>query len=413
MAEPSRLALALEYLGGLDAAVAPKLRAVSDAIDPVNVARRAGLNLPTGAQATEAAHFVGPGADIEGMVNDAREGNAAFGRGDLLGALGGYGSAAMAIPMMALPGSVKDVKAGVKSLGEAVEGFRVYHTSPYDFDKFDLNKIGTGEGAQMYGRGMYAADSPAVSGRGGAYDRQFTAKNLGKTDLNQQEEAILRNMTPEKSDADVLYDLHQQGFLAKADDGLPDFDQAEAAIKKIRDAKSKIYEVNIKANPNDFLDWDAPLSSQGENVKKALRDAGVEPKNAGEWTVKQTPSGRWTVYNVWGEPSGSFVSEEAARLKATTGTLKHNEYGGMMAYHKLGGNAAFSNIDKGAASSALSERGIPGIKYLDQGSRAAGDGSHNYVVFDPSKMEILRKYGLAGALMGGAAVAGSTNKEPE
>ena len=98
MAEPSRIAQALEYLGGLDAAVAPKLRAVSDAIDPVNVARRAGLNLPTGAQATEAAHFVGPGADIEGMVNDAREGNAAFGRGDLLGALGGYGSAAMAIP---------------------------------------------------------------------------------------------------------------------------------------------------------------------------------------------------------------------------------------------------------------------------------------------------------------------------
>lgn len=120
MAEPSRLASALEYLGGLDAAVAPKLRAVSDAIDPVNVARRAGLNLPTGAQATEAAHFVGPGADIEGMVNDAREGNAAFGRGDLLGALGGYGSAAMAIPMMALPGSVKDVKAGVKALSNAL-----------------------------------------------------------------------------------------------------------------------------------------------------------------------------------------------------------------------------------------------------------------------------------------------------
>jgi len=116
MADPSRLASALEYLSGLDAAVAPKLRAVSDAIDPVNVARRAGLNLPMAQQAAEAAHFVGPGADIEGMVNDAREGNAAFGRGDMLGALGGYGSAAMAIPMMALPGSVKDVKAGVKAL---------------------------------------------------------------------------------------------------------------------------------------------------------------------------------------------------------------------------------------------------------------------------------------------------------
>lgn len=120
MAEASRLAQALEYLGGLDAAVAPKLRAVSDAIDPVNVARRAGLNLPTGEQVGTAAHFVGPGADIEGMVNDAREGNAAFGRGDLLGALGGYGSAAAAIPMMFLPGTVAGVKKGVGAVADAL-----------------------------------------------------------------------------------------------------------------------------------------------------------------------------------------------------------------------------------------------------------------------------------------------------
>ena len=164
MAEPSRLASALEYLGGLDAAVAPKLRAVSDAIDPVNVARRAGLNLPTGAQATEAAHFVGPGADIEGMVNDAREGNAAFGRGDLLGALGGYGSAAMAIPMMALPGTVAGVKKGVNAAADAAKALPmddairlarattqkfdtsrpVYHSTDTDFKAFDPDRaIGT------------------------------------------------------------------------------------------------------------------------------------------------------------------------------------------------------------------------------------------------------------------------------
>ena len=118
MAEPSRLAKALEYLGGLDAAVAPKLRAVSDAIDPVNVARRAGLNLPTAEQLSIVPHFVGPGADIEGMVNDAREGSAAFGRGDMLGALGGYGSAAAAIPMMFLPGTFAGVKSATANLAK-------------------------------------------------------------------------------------------------------------------------------------------------------------------------------------------------------------------------------------------------------------------------------------------------------
>jgi hypothetical protein len=35
------------------------------------------------------------------------------------------------------------------------------------------------------------------------------------------------------------------------------------------------------------------------------------------------------------------------------------------------------------ASKTLNKLGIPGIKYLDQGSRTAGKGTSNYVVFDP------------------------------
>ena len=57
---------------------------------------------------------------------------------------------------------------------------------------------------------------------------------------------------------------------------------------------------------------------------------------------------------------------------------------------------------KDEAAANLKQAGIPGIKYLDQGSRAAGDGSRNYVVFDDSLIDIVRKYGLAAAL-GGAA----------
>ena len=40
--------------------------------------------------------------------------------------------------------------------------------------KFDLSKIGTGEGAQVYGHGLYFAENPAVSGQGGQYWNQFT-----------------------------------------------------------------------------------------------------------------------------------------------------------------------------------------------------------------------------------------------
>jgi hypothetical protein len=41
------------------------------------------------------------------------------------------------------------------------------------------------------------------------------------------------------------------------------------------------------------------------------------------------------------------------------------------------------------ASRALSEKGIPGIRYLDQGSRAGGAGTSNFVVFDPAHMNII------------------------
>jgi len=38
-----------------------------------------------------------------------------------------------------------------------------YHGSPHDFNDFKLDKIGTGEGAQAYGHGLYFAENPATA----------------------------------------------------------------------------------------------------------------------------------------------------------------------------------------------------------------------------------------------------------
>jgi hypothetical protein len=40
----------------------------------------------------------------------------------------------------------------------ARQGIRAYHGSPHSFDKFSTSQIGTGEGAQAYGRGLYFAE---------------------------------------------------------------------------------------------------------------------------------------------------------------------------------------------------------------------------------------------------------------
>jgi hypothetical protein len=50
----------------------------------------------------------------------------------------------------------------------------------------------------------------------------------------------------------------------------------------------------------------------------------------------------------------------------------------------------------------LRDKGIPGIKYLDGNSRSVGEGSRsNYVVFDENLISIVKKYGIAGAVVAG------------
>jgi hypothetical protein len=41
----------------------------------------------------------------------------------------------------------------------------------------------------------------------------------------------------------------------------------------------------------------------------------------------------------------------------------------------------------------MRQAGIPGIKYLDGGSRNAGQGSSNFVVFDDGLLKILERNG--------------------
>ena len=53
-----------------------------------------------------------------------------------------------------------------------------FHGSPHSFDKFTTEKIGTGEGAQAFGWGLYFTDLEEIA-RG-------YAKNLGKLQLKQQ-----------------------------------------------------------------------------------------------------------------------------------------------------------------------------------------------------------------------------------
>lgn len=232
---------------------------------------------------------------------------------------------------------------------------RAYHGSPHDFDKFDLSKIGTGEGAQSYGHGLYFAENPIVAEE---YKRQLSRNKTNFSSANKKDAE--QWLAEAGGDKDLAIKRLDQFLLDTEDQSLRNRISDAANILRGKDfTPGRMYEVNIHADPNKFLDWDAPLSGQHETVQKAITD---EYKRATLWPVRASDLNEQTT---------------AKELRSIL-NYQHN-------------------------TKKLFESGIPGIKYLDQGSRGSGQGTRNYVVFDPSIIEIIRKYGIAGLPAAGVA----------
>ena len=227
-------------------------------------------------------------------------------------------------------------------------GIKAYHGSPHNFERFDASRIGTGEGAQAYGHGLYFAESEPVarSYRDALSARQNTAAVKAVLDKfpgdPQKAAAYLRQQAPEGSALGKYY----EDLAQKVEAGAP--------------LEGRMYEVDINADPARMMDWDKPIGPD-----MAAQIAARVPDYGG--------------YARAIDPASS----------------------GQSAYRGLQQMAG-----KPVASDVLREAGIPGIKYLDQGSRGAGEGSRNYVVFDPRIISIMRKYGIAGAApLGAGALA--------
>ncbi len=144
-----------------------------------------------------------------------------------------------------------------------------------------------------------------------------------------------------------------------------------------------------------LTDWDR----HKHGASNVAWDATAREKSG----VTKTPTGMNTV---------DFIEhpELAKTADALRNGVPYDGADGASVLAAIGGDR-----DAGSASKALREAGIPGIRYLDQGSRSLGDGSRNYVVFDPTMIEIMRKYGLIPPLAvgaGAAVTAPATDAQP-
>jgi hypothetical protein len=314
---------------------------------------------------------------------------------------------------------------------------RAYHGSPYDFERFDINQIGTGEGAAAYGHGLYFAENPATARyyrnalaptdvsirlpeKQGVMPITFeTANPYQKSALGEIAESngtfegalsgIKEKMTRYRTDSsDYL-------LLQHLADQIKDW-QKIGAVPDVKNI-GHMYEVNIRADPEQFLNWDAPIGRQSADVQRALREG-------------------W-----FADPTEAHATQSPSAMYAATQNELINK-----AWREAGQPPRTFDAPA-AASAALREAGIPGIRYLDQGSRnpgfssltptqldarieglradiARGGGNqekmqsqlaglereresyrnqtHNYVLFRDDIIDILRKYGLAGGMVGSA-----------
>ena len=258
---------------------------------------------------------------------------------------------------------------------DAPRVIKAYQGSPHSFSRFDSSKIGTGEGAQAYGHGLYFAGNEGVA----RTYRDITPLVLPPEAeaLNQQIKELFQQRSDLFGELQMAADADNPFVVGRRDiNAQPStvrarvVPQLAAVIQQIADAQGRMqnvlrnrrghmYEVEIDYPEDALLHLDVPVGEQ----PKAVRDALGEFARA---------------------PSHFTFGQEGWRGK--------NAY---MSAAEQGGSQA-------EASRFLLERGIPGLRYWDGESRAAGEGTRNYVMFPGTedRIRILRQYGLLPPLVG-------------
>ena len=249
-------------------------------------------------------------------------------------------------------------------------GAIVWHGSPHKFSMFDSSKIGTGEGAQAYGHGLYLAESPAVADGYRTALAQPTYKPRGHAEFDDWVNSAVDSAETSRGAGEYIVKLARQAQsegkqlspVPKGFKSWADFSKnARKAAQQTFDESGSLYKVDL---PDEhiakMLDWDKPLSQQPKEVQAALKKTrSMLPPNA----MDDLGGDLNLLYN---------PANTGADFLGTMNSLQPN----------LG-------------ETALRNAGIPGIRYLDGGSRGTGQGTSNFVVFPGNEnlLQILERNG--------------------
>lgn len=241
----------------------------------------------------------------------------------------------------------------------------VFHGTPHKFENFDASKIGTGEGAQAYGHGIYVAENPDVAKsyqpRSPEYEEKLLKKyNQAESRRDYETMEVLEDAMIHKTPDEIVarFSDLDEGYTPKHAKAAQDF--ATWYSKNTPEVGSLLRVDLPDAHIERMLDWDKTFTEQPQSVQKALKDYAVlsgmtiDPKMTGS-----------SIYDLFGK-----VATKGKDLSF----------------------ADFKKIQQ-AASEQLRWAGIPGIKYLEEGSKGIGKGTRNFVVFpgEEQNLKILKR----------------------
>jgi hypothetical protein len=229
--------------------------------------------------------------------------------------------------------------------------------------------MGTGEGAQAYGYGAYLAESPDVAKPYAPRDITFENKVM---QLYKQAEksgdydsmSVYENYLIQKQPEEILAQINdvESGISdSQKKKMLSAYKKAEALYQNQKG--TGLYQTRLAwpdaareatdpLSPENFLDWDKPLIEQSPMVQEAI--------------------GRF-------EGAVGVNESKIQRPYQVTGSSLYDSY------------FLSTGADPARLAKELNKAGIPGIRYLDAGSRGASEGSRNYVVFDDKLIDIVSR----------------------
>ena len=333
-----------------------------------------------------------------------------------------FGYAAMATPAV-----VPVAKALAPKAGQMAENYMVnqgfmpsivaYHGTPHTIKgKFDISKVGTGEGAQAYGHGMYFAENPAVA-KQYATDRSYVGKVMAGTPDNTPWDAQRIAQDTLNVHGDNAIEQLQKTLKANSYSKNPQQvqynKQLEDAIDLLKTNQlqpvGNLYKVDIPdADIPNMLDWDLPISQQPAKVQEIAKQLDPnlladtphlivrgEPRH---WTEVvdniedlQNPKVIKLLKKIYGEASEVMPYGDYLASKMTGEQLYRNLSNPTQWSKEAAPYAMKAGMEDAAVSAKLNELGVKGIRYKDAMSRGADDGTSNFVVFEPSNVKILEQ----------------------